>query len=78
MITRLQARAAQIRAEGAAQADIIRAQGAHTAAEKLASSSVAVELARLDKVRERFSFSVSVSVSVSVFVSVSGVPAPFG
>lgn len=49
-IARGEARAARIRAEGAAQADIIRAEGAHTAAEKLASSSVAVELARLDKV----------------------------
>eukprot|EP00040_Diaphanoeca_grandis_P014203 m.71894 g.71894 ORF g.71894 m.71894 type:complete len:521 (-) comp24404_c0_seq2:71-1633(-) len=49
-IARGESKAARIKAEGDAQAEIIRAEGARTAAEKLASSDIAVELARIDKV----------------------------
>lgn len=49
-IARGESKAAKIKAEGDAQAEIIRADGAKVAAEKLASSAIAVELARLDKV----------------------------
>jgi regulator of protease activity HflC (stomatin/prohibitin superfamily) len=49
-IARGKARAVRIMAEGDAMAETIRAEGAYTAGEKLGSSAVAVELARLDKI----------------------------
>jgi regulator of protease activity HflC (stomatin/prohibitin superfamily) len=49
-IARGKARAVRIMAEGDAMAQTIRAEGAYTAGEKLGSSEVAVELARLDKI----------------------------
>merc|ERR1712093_114132 len=44
------AKAARIRAEGDADAERIRAEGSRAAAELLATSDVAVELAKIDKV----------------------------